>query len=97
MEKQLLRDAFNTLYPNILPEEVMYRKKEAFSDGVSRVDKSWYKILQERAVDVGKTEKEWYKEIFDREFPGQDHICPHFWMPQWTDATDPSARTLAVY
>jgi len=97
MEKQLLRDAFNTVYPNILPEEVMYRKKEAFSDGVSRVDKSWYKILQERAVDVGKTEKEWYKEIFDREFPNQDHICPHFWMPQWTDATDPSARTLAVY
>jgi asparagine synthase (glutamine-hydrolysing) len=97
MEKQLLRDAFNTLYPDLLPKEIMYRKKEAFSDGVSKVDKSWYKILQDRAFAVNKTEKEWYKEIFDREFPGQDHICPHFWMPQWTNATDPSARTLTVY
>ena len=35
MEKQLIRDAFNTLYPDLLPQEVMYRKKEAFSDGVS--------------------------------------------------------------
>jgi len=97
MEKQLLRDAFNTLYPDLLPKEVMYRKKEAFSDGVSTLEKSWYKVLQERALAVNKTEKEWYKEIFDREFPGQDHICPHFWMPQWTNATDPSARTLTVY
>ena len=24
-------------------------------------------------------------------------LIPHFWMPKWTDATDPSARTLKIY
>ena len=38
MEKQILRDSFNTVDKNgnaYLPNEVLYRKKEAFSDGVS--------------------------------------------------------------
>lgn len=47
MEKQLIRDAFNTLYPGILPTEVLYRKKEAFSDGVSSKEKSWFEIIIE--------------------------------------------------
>jgi len=97
MEKQLLRDAFYTLYPEILPKEIFYRKKEAFSDGVSTTKKSWFSILKERAEKEGKTEALWYKDIFDKEFPGQEHICPHYWMPQWTNATDPSARTLTNY
>lgn len=97
MEKQLLRDAFNTLYPDILPKEILYRKKEAFSDGVSTNKKSWFTIIQERAEMEDKTEKEWYTEIFDHNFPFQQHICPHYWMPQWIDATDPSARTLPNY
>ena len=33
MEKALLRDSFAE--DDLLPEEVLYRKKEAFSDGVS--------------------------------------------------------------
>jgi asparagine synthase (glutamine-hydrolysing) len=47
MEKQLIRDAFNTLYPDMLPYEVMYRKKEAFSDGISSKEKSWFEIIGE--------------------------------------------------
>lgn len=43
MEKSLLRDAFAE--DDLLPEEVLYRKKEAFSDGVSSNEKSWYVIL----------------------------------------------------
>lgn len=38
MEKQLLRDAFNILDENdnpYLPKNILYRKKEAFSDGIS--------------------------------------------------------------
>jgi asparagine synthase (glutamine-hydrolysing) len=97
IEKQLLRDAFYTLYPEILPKEIFYRKKEAFSDGVSTTVKSWFSILKERAEKEGKTEALWYKDIFDKEFPGQEHICPHYWMPQWTNAKDPSARTLTNY
>ena len=44
IEKKLLRDSFE----NYLPKEVLYRKKEAFSDGVSSVNNSWYKIIQEK-------------------------------------------------
>ena len=42
-------------------------------------------------------EKMYYKEIFDDKFPNLSHILPYFWMPKYTDATDPSARTLDVY
>ena len=45
MEKWWLRQAFNDT--NILPQEVLWRKKEAFSDGVSSKEKSWYQIIQE--------------------------------------------------
>jgi asparagine synthase (glutamine-hydrolysing) len=43
-EKMLLRAAFG----NLLPPEVARRTKEAFSDGVSSLNKSWFKIIQER-------------------------------------------------
>jgi asparagine synthase (glutamine-hydrolysing) len=43
MEKYLIRDAFK----GYLPDEVLYRTKEAFSDGVSTDTKSWYEIIQE--------------------------------------------------
>ncbi len=44
-KKFILREAFN--HNNLLPNEVLFRKKEAFSDGVSSINKSWYQILQE--------------------------------------------------
>lgn len=47
IEKRLIRDAFNELYTDILPYEVLYRKKEAFSDGVSTLNDSWYTIIQD--------------------------------------------------
>jgi asparagine synthase (glutamine-hydrolysing) len=45
MEKQLFRDAFRE--ENLLPSKVLYRRKEAFSDGTSSNDKSWYEHIQE--------------------------------------------------
>ena len=42
-EKYLLRKAFEN---NYLPEEVLWRQKEAFSDGISEKENSWYKIIQ---------------------------------------------------
>jgi asparagine synthase (glutamine-hydrolysing) len=97
MEKQFLRDAFHVLYPDILPKEILYRRKEAFSDGVSTIKESWFSLIQEKVKEMGCTEKDWYKNIFDTHFPNQSHICPHYWMPQWTDTDDPSARTLKLY
>ncbi len=48
MEKWWLRRAFE--YYNILPKDVLWRKKEAFSDGVSG-EKSWFQIIQEWVED----------------------------------------------
>tara|TARA_B100001063_G_scaffold66696_1_gene60687 strand:- start:337 stop:2064 length:1728 start_codon:yes stop_codon:yes gene_type:complete len=54
IEKKLIRTAFSypLLFENkdmkpILPDEVLWRKKEAFSDGVSKQSRSWFQIIQE--------------------------------------------------
>jgi asparagine synthase (glutamine-hydrolysing) len=43
VEKHLFRKAFEGL----LPDDVMWRRKEAFSDGVSGHDRTWVQIIQE--------------------------------------------------
>jgi asparagine synthase (glutamine-hydrolysing) len=124
-EKYLLRNSFNSCYfnaffledserKNILPKEIINRKKEAFSDGVSNQGRSLFLILQEYIAlyyniefkdnkvnepfkPSIELEKRYYREIFDKEFPNCSHIVPYFWMPKYTNATDPSARTLEVY
>lgn len=106
IEKFLLRNAFAKEY--FLPDSILWRKKEAFSDGVSSHGRSLYVILQEQISDVLnihygnftpsiETEKYYYKMIFDGFFPNCAEIVPYFWMPKYTDATDPSARTLTFY
>ena len=45
IEKWWLRKAFDGT--DLLPNEVLYRTKEAFSDGVSSKEKSWFQIIQE--------------------------------------------------
>lgn len=44
IEKSLLRNAFKD--SNLLPESILWRKKEAFSDGVSGTENSWHKVVQ---------------------------------------------------
>ena len=116
IEKFLLRNAFSkTSFLNhdneqILPDSILWRKKEAFSDGVSSHGRSLYVILQEQIAQILnvqktkpeflpciETEKYYYKLIFEGFFPNCAHIVPYFWMPKYTDATDPSARTLTFY
>jgi asparagine synthase (glutamine-hydrolysing) len=126
-EKYLLRRAFDDYFKDslgrkILPKEILFRRKEAFSDGVSSQGRSLFvilqekiaeklnndvEILQEKCVEYDKhyfkyetnieTEKKYYKQIFDKKFPNCDNILPYFWMPKYTNATDPSARTLTIY
>jgi asparagine synthase (glutamine-hydrolysing) len=93
----------------ILPNEILWRQKEAFSDGVSSKGRSLFTILQELIANQYynknlkeynpciELEKKYYKEIFDKEFPNCSHILPYFWMPKYIKANDPSARTLEVY
>ena len=55
-EKYLLRKAVEHCNPDLLPADIIWRKKEAFSDGVSGLTKSWFQIIQERVnnlVDIG--------------------------------------------
>lgn len=49
VEKYLLRMSFDKSITDVdyLPAEVLWRKKEAFSDGVSSREKSWFKIIQD--------------------------------------------------
>jgi asparagine synthase (glutamine-hydrolysing) len=67
MEKHLLREAFATLYPDILPHDILWRQKEAFSDAVSKRTKSWYQILQEHIETA----------ILDDEFEAYKQECQH--------------------
>jgi asparagine synthase (glutamine-hydrolysing) len=104
-EKWLLRKAFDDGVT--LPKEVLWRRKEAFSDGVSG-EKPWYMIAQEKAVTalMGQnvpfykhnppytSEMKYYRNIFEQYFPGFSNVVPYFWMPRWSNSTDPSAKTL---
>jgi len=87
IEKKCLRQAFEGL----LPECILYRKKEAFSDGVSNLTNSWYKYIQSRV-----NETEYYTDIFESYFHGHEDIIPGLWLPNWTTVSDPSARELIV-
>ena len=64
MEKYLIRNAYaNT---GLLPNEVLWRRKEAFSDGVSKKTRSWYQVIEEKipksVIDLFHSNKEEFVE-----------------------------------
>ena len=115
-EKFLLRTAFSGEYFKglnglpLLPECVLWRTKEAFSDGVSKTTRSLFTIIQEN-IPISFTnegvnysfnfpntnEKKYYRSIFEENYPGLSNVVPYFWMPKYVEATDASARTLTMY
>ena len=90
-EKYILRKAFDG--KKVLPKEVLWRTKEAFSDGVSSSKESWFQTIQKTHHD----EKKYYKTLFYNYFQGHDGVIPYYWMPRFVEATDASARTLDIY
>ena len=103
-EKYLLRSSFSDM--NLLPHEVLWRTKEAFSDGVSKLTKSWFEIIQDYASkkyninDKKLAEKHYYDTIFSEYFGEISYnkkIIPYKWMPKFIEADDASARTLKIY
>ena len=90
---------------------ILYRSKEAFSDGVSVKGNSWFEIIQkdvESSSVIGtkfdhiipsSREEQLYREIFIDIFGTfNDHIVPYKWLPKWCgNITEPSARILSVY
>ena len=95
IEKHLLRKACEDL----LPSEVAWRVKEAFSDGVSSVENSWFTIIQrhvetlpeslslkERVYEVNPPqmkESAWYRRVYEEAYPGRERLTPYYWLPKW--------------
>lgn len=108
IEKLLLRFTIATLDPSLLPDDVLWRGKEAFSDGVSG-DQSWHHIIQKRLCAPGFSnlveesrsgetiEATYYRCLFQGMYGDCSHLIPYKWMPKWVEATDPSARELKHY
>ena len=106
-EKYLFRKAFEN--SKLLPDEILWRRKEAFSDGVSSLQKSWYEIINDKVNLMNipvknyynnnpKTnEQRFYRELFEKYYKNLSYNIPYFWMPKYINATDASARTLSIY
>jgi asparagine synthase (glutamine-hydrolysing) len=111
MEKYLLRKSFDGC--DYIPPEVLWRKKEAFSDGVSLLEKSWYQIIEESIpsdfdyvssfkgkLEAVSKESKLYRKYFDAFFPNKQDILDtgFYWLPKWSgNIVNPSARVLSVY
>ena len=113
VEKYILRKAFDTPEQPYLPEEVLWRQKEQFSDGVGY---SWIdtliaycesKITDEQMTLAGErfpvntpTTKEayFYREIFETHYPLESAArTVKKWIPKWQENTDPSGRANASH
>ena len=104
MEKSLLRESFKKGY---LPEEVLNRRKDGMSDGISGSKKKWFEQIQEfvgeevKDEDIGSEfpheEAYYYKIIYDKIFP--TYQPKHaYWLPKWVDhGGDPSGRILSIF
>lgn len=105
IEKYVLRKAFDD--ENVIPRDVLWRKKEAFSDGVSAPENSWHRIIQSYVEDTPEyrsapdehnppilKETQYYKTIYKKYFR-DDTVIPYYWLPKYCgDIQDPSARAI---
>ena len=111
MEKWWLRKAFEST--NLLPNDVLWRRKEAFSDGISGKENSWFNIINNHINKLEYVkdyvysniyptlEIYYYKKVFIKYFSEKNiNILPKYWQPKWIDNNkyiDPSARILDIY
>ncbi|MCG2610993.1 asparagine synthase B [Flavobacterium sp. SM15] len=108
IEKYILRKAFDTSEQPYLPESILWRQKEQFSDGVGY---NWIDTLIEHCAsqvseeDFAQAEvlfpyntpatKEafFYRTIFHKHFPQDDAAkTVRKWIPKWQINQDPSGR-----
>ena len=97
IEKYMLRKAFDK--DNIIPQDVLWRKKEAFSDGVSSPDDSWHNIIKTH-VETQLLDIEYDKMTMDEINPVSlketayyksifnkhfnfQNIIPYYWLPKY--------------
>ncbi|KAH7025799.1 uncharacterized protein B0I36DRAFT_248943 [Microdochium trichocladiopsis] len=116
LEKYILRKAFDTSddpsAEPYLPENILWRQKEQFSDGVGY---GWIDGLKDAAelhvtdemlahpkaewgTDIPDTkEAYWYRLMFDEHFPPRCASTVMRWTPTWSKQTDPSGRAIATH
>ncbi|MFL9837867.1 asparagine synthase B [Flavobacterium sp. ST-75] len=113
VEKYILRKAFDTPQQPYLPDEVLWRQKEQFSDGVGY---SWIDTLigycasQVSDTDMEKAEERfpyntpatkeayYYRSVFHKHFPQRSAAqTVRKWIPKWQENTDPSGRANAAH
>ncbi|WP_395059754.1 asparagine synthase B [Flavobacterium sp.] len=112
-EKYILRKAFDTQDNPYLPDEVLWRQKEQFSDGVGYnwidelIEYCASKVTDEQ-LDSAKelfpyntpTSKEayFYRTIFHKYYPQQSAAeTVRKWIPKWQENQDPSGRANAAH
>ncbi|MCJ1308386.1 asparagine synthetase [Agyrium rufum] len=116
IEKYILRKAFDTTdepeTKPYLPDNILWRQKEQFSDGVGY---GWIDALKDQAElhvtdeqmknpkpewanDIPDSkEAYWYRTMFDEHFPAYCASTVERWTPTWSEQTDPSGRAIATH
>ncbi len=113
VEKYILRKAFDTPESPYLPQEVLWRQKEQFSDGVGY---SWIDTLIEYcSAQVTDEEMEqaatlfpyntpatkeayYYRTLFHKFYPQLSAAqTVRKWIPKWQENQDPSGRANAAH
>ena len=113
IEKYILRKAFDTTEDPYLPQEVLWRQKEQFSDGVgynwidqlidfcsSQVTDEQLESAAERFSYNTPTTKEayFYRDIFHKHYPQMPAAqTVRKWIPKWQENQDPSGRANAAH
>lgn len=110
VEKWMLRHIFDD---GLLPQEVLWRVKEAFSNGCSSIENDWHAMVNKecnymsfdpevlysgrKEIHPHSKKGAYFREIYMKHFDNID-LIPYYWVPKWSGETkDSSARTLGVY
>jgi len=113
MEKYILRKAFDCPSDPYLPEEILWRRKEQFSDGVGYgwidalkdfcekkvSDKEFSRASHLFPYNTPDTKEAFYiRKIFEQHFPYPDAVKTVLkWIPKWQKNTDPSGRANEIH
>ena len=108
IEKYLLRQSFEDEDKNlIIPREVLYRDKNAFSDSVSNARKSFFEYIHEyvenlitdeeyQCLKFPNKEAYWYYKIYSQSYP-TSNLNIDYWLPKWCNGiSEPSARVIKL-
>jgi len=112
IEKYILRKAFDRNDYHYLPESILWRQKEQFSDGVgyswidsikqhavSSISDELYEEIKSMRPDVTNREEAYYTKVFNEKFPVKNEFVRR-WVPKmsWEGVSyDPSGRAQKIH